>query len=93
MLRLPAAFPQEELTVAEAVWLAFVAQRELLGLEKPWHQKGAIKSLVTGDTYKIHIHILCYLPLPFHPLLPFLPPLALKLSVNLICCSISNGNS
>lgn len=79
MLRLLAAFPQEELTVAEAVWLAFVAQREVLGLVKPWHQKGTIKSLVTG-ALTIHIHILWYLLLPLHSLLAFLSPLARKLS-------------
>lgn len=92
MLRLLAAFPQEELTVAEALWLAFVAQREVLGLEKPWHQKGTIKSLVTG-AFTIQKHILCHLLLPFDSLLAFLSSLALKLSVHLICCWVSNGNS
>lgn len=60
MLRLLAAFPQEELTEAEAVWLAFVAQREVLGLEEPWHQKGTIKSLVTGDIYNTHTYSLLF---------------------------------
>jgi len=43
LLKLLAVLPQEELTVAEVVWLAFVARREVLGLEKPWHQKGTMK--------------------------------------------------
>lgn len=77
MLRLPAAFPQEELTVAEAVWLAFVSQRELLGLEKPWHQKGAIKSLVTGDTYNTHTYSLLFTS-PFSPPPSFSPPISPK---------------
>lgn len=48
LLKLLAAFPQEELTVAKALRLAFAARREMLGLEKPWHQKSTVKSLVTG---------------------------------------------
>lgn len=68
MLRLLAAFPQEELTVAEAVWLAFVAQREALGLEKPWHQKGTIKSLVTGAIYSTQTYSLLFTsPFPLPP--------------------------
>lgn len=54
LLKLLAAFPQEELTVAGVVWLAFVARGEVLGLEKPWHRECTMKSLVAGGICNIH---------------------------------------
>ena len=70
LLKLLAVFPQEELTVAEAVRLAFVAWREVSGLEKPWHQKSTMKSLVTGGICNTHTYSFLFnspfsLPLPF----------------------------